>query len=87
MHLRWGREKKEREEKEDNRLKQMPCWVEYHEQSKVTLSDLMHIQEILQNHKKLEVIGFLLKTNKMAKFCIMVFVVNKIETVRSGVGA
>lgn len=69
MHLGWDGERKEREEKEDTRLEQMPCWVEYHELSKVTLlSDLMHIQEILQNHKKLEVIGFLLKTNKMAKF-------------------
>lgn len=64
MHLGWDGERKEREEKED-----MPCWVEYRELSKVTLlSDLAHIQEILQNHKKLEVIGFLLKTNKMAKF-------------------
>ena len=65
----------------------MPYGVEYHDLSKGTLlSDLKHSQEILQNHEKLEVIVFLLKTNKMAKFCIMVFVVNKIEMVSSGAG-
>lgn len=63
-------------------------WVECCELGEVTLlSDLTHFQEILQNHKRLEVIGFLLKTNKVPRFCITVFVVNKIETVRSGAGA
>lgn len=45
------------------------------------------IQEILQNHEKREVTGFLVKTSKGAKFCIMVFVGSKIETLSSGAGA
>lgn len=66
----------------------MSCLVGYYEISKVTpLHDLMHIQEILQNHKKLEVTGFLVKTSKVAKFCIIVIVGSKIETVSSGTGA
>lgn len=79
-----GRERK----KEDHGHKEMPRLEEYYELNKVTpLCDLMHSQEILQNHKKLEVIGFLVKTSKVSKFCIMVFVGNKIETVSSGAGA
>lgn len=62
----------------------MPHLVEYCEMSRVMpRHDLMHIQEILQNHKKLEVTGFLVKTNQVAKFCIMVFVGSKTETVSS----
>lgn len=37
--------------------------------------------------KKLEVTGFLVKTSKVAKFCIMVFVGSKIETVSSVQGS
>lgn len=46
----------------------------------------MNIQEISQNHIKLEVTGFLVKTCKVAKFCIMVFVGSKIDTVSLGTG-
>lgn len=62
--------------------------MEYYELSKVALlSDLMHLQEILQNHQNLEVIEFLVKTSEVAKFCITVFVGSKVETVSSGAGA
>lgn len=88
LSLGWGRGRRERERKENKGHEQMSCSVRYYEISKVTpLGDLMHVQEILQNHKKLEVTGFLVKTSKVTKFCIIVIVGSKIETVNSGTGA